>query len=64
MLTWSSRSPPTATRWRSRGFDVADQSGGARVPLWLRGELSVARADGVLVLVDGTPAEADAVASA
>ena len=33
------------------GFGAA---GRGRVPLWLRGELSVARADGVLVLVDGT----------
>ena len=38
--------------------------GGARtgrLPLWLRGELAVARAPGVLVMVDGTPDEADAV---
>ena len=41
------------------GFGATDQG---RVPLWLRGELSVARADGVLVLVDGTPSEAAAVA--
>jgi hypothetical protein len=40
------------------GFGAA---GRARVPLWLRGELSVARADGVLVLVDGSQADADAV---
>ncbi|PKH44108.1 hypothetical protein SAMN05192575_102122 [Nocardioides alpinus] len=41
------------------GFRAA---GTGRVPLWLRDELSVARADGVLVLVDGAPAEAEAVA--
>ena len=40
------------------GFSAA---GGARLPLWLRGGLSVARADGVLVLVDGSQADADAV---
>lgn len=33
----------------------------ARVPLWLRGRLSVARADGVLVLVDGARTEAASV---
>ena len=37
-------------------------AGTGRVPLWLRGELSVARAPGVLVMADGTQAEADAVA--
>lgn len=36
--------------------------GSARVPLWLRGQLSVARADGVLVMVDGTRGEATSVA--
>ncbi|RYB96367.1 hypothetical protein EUA06_01985 [Nocardioides glacieisoli] len=36
--------------------------GAGRVPLWLRGELSVARAPGVLVMVDGPQDEADAVA--
>jgi hypothetical protein len=41
------------------GFDAA---GGGRVPLWLRGELAVARASGVLVVVDGTRSDADAVA--
>jgi hypothetical protein len=35
--------------------------GAGRVPLWLRGELSVARAPGVLVMVDGLQDEADAV---
>ncbi len=35
--------------------------GTGRVPLWLRGELSVARAPGVLVMVDGSQDEADAV---
>ncbi len=41
------------------GFGSA---GRGRVPLWLRGELSVARADGVLVMVDGTRSAAAAVA--
>lgn len=42
------------------GFgDGGDSS--ARVPLWLRGRLSVARADGVLVLVDGAKTEAASV---
>lgn len=41
------------------GFDAAGRS---RVPLWLRGELSVARGDGVLVLVDGPSSDAQAVA--
>lgn len=42
------------------GFgDGGDSS--ARVPLWLRGTLSVARADGVLVLVDGARTEAESV---
>lgn len=36
-------------------------TGRARVPLWLRGVLSVSRADGVLVLADGSQADADAV---
>lgn len=35
--------------------------GAARVPLWLRGRLAVAEAPGVLVMVDGTEAEAEAV---
>jgi hypothetical protein len=35
--------------------------GTGRVPLWLRGELSVARAPGVLVMVDGPQDEADSV---
>ena len=35
--------------------------GTGRVPLWLRGELSVGRAPGVLVMVDGSQDEADAV---
>ncbi|MFC7725120.1 hypothetical protein ACFQW6_08385 [Nocardioides sp. GCM10028917] len=33
----------------------------ARAPLWLRGELAIARAKRVLVLVDGPQADADAV---
>ncbi|MCF6377267.1 hypothetical protein L2K70_06600 [Nocardioides KLBMP 9356] len=41
------------------GFGGGDT---ARLPLWLRGELSVARAPGVLVMADGPQAEADAVA--
>ncbi|MBL0747463.1 hypothetical protein [Nocardioides baculatus] len=36
--------------------------GGERVPLWLRGRLSVARAPGVLVMADGSQAEAEVVA--
>jgi hypothetical protein len=44
------------------GFDAVDASGRGRVPLWLRGRLSVARAEGVLVLVDGDRSSADAVA--
>ena len=35
--------------------------GTGRVPLWLRGDLSVARAPGVLVMVDGPQEQADAV---
>lgn len=42
------------------GFGGQETRG--RVPLWLRSELSVARADGVLVLVNGEQAEAEAVA--
>jgi hypothetical protein len=41
------------------GFGSTDRG---RVPVWLRGRLSVARADDVLVLVDGARAEALAVA--
>ena len=40
------------------GFGGADKG---RVPLWLRGSLAVARGPGVLVMVDGRQAEADAV---
>lgn len=36
-------------------------TGRTRIPLWLRGQLSVARAPGVLVLVDGSQSDADAV---
>jgi len=39
----------------------AEGGGRTRVPLWLRGELSVARAAGVLVMVDGRPSEAQSV---
>ncbi|WP_379185964.1 hypothetical protein [Nocardioides astragali] len=42
-------------------FSSGDDSS-ARVPLWLRGQLSVARADGVLVMLDGTWREATSVA--
>ena len=38
--------------------------GAARVPLWLRGRLAVARAPGVLVMVDGTGPRAEAEAEA
>jgi hypothetical protein len=41
------------------GFAAA---GRGRVPLWLRGELSIARGHGVLVLVDGTQSDAEALA--
>ncbi len=37
--------------------------GSSRVPLWVRGELSVARSRGVLVMVDGTQSAADDVAA-
>ncbi len=45
------------------GFGGADAAGRGRVPLWMRGELSVARSRGVLVMVDGTQSEADKVAA-
>ena len=38
-------------------------AGSSRVPLWVRGELSVARSRGVLVMVDGTRREANEVAA-
>lgn len=41
------------------GFGAADRGRG---PLWLRGGLWVGPSDGVLVLVEGTQNEADAVA--
>ncbi|GAB3035379.1 hypothetical protein GCM10011376_18910 [Nocardioides flavus (ex Wang et al. 2016)] len=44
------------------GFGAPESSEG-RVPLWLRGELAVARSDDYLVLVDGDHQEADDVAS-
>jgi hypothetical protein len=43
------------------GFGAPSASEG-RVPLWLRGELAVARSDDHLVLVDGEQREADEVA--
>jgi hypothetical protein len=43
------------------GFGAPTASEG-RVPLWLRGELAVARSDDHLVLVDGAQGEADDVA--
>lgn len=43
------------------GFGASGGSEG-RVPLWLRGELAVARSDSHLVLVDGTQREANDVA--
>ena len=45
------------------GFGGARAVERARVPLWLRGELAVARSRGVLVMVDGTRSEADEVAA-
>ena len=45
------------------GFGGAESAGRGRVPLWMRGELSVARSRGVLVMVDGSRAEADEVAA-
>jgi hypothetical protein len=42
------------------GFDASDA--GTRTPLWLRGELAVSKAPGVLVMVDGPQADADATA--
>ena len=47
------------------GFGIAGFDGSAessRVPLWVRGELSVARSRGVLVIVDGNAGDADEVA--
>ena len=44
------------------GFGGAVSTRRGRVPLWLRDELSVSRSRGVLVMVDGSPSEADAVA--
>ncbi len=44
------------------GFDAGERGPGSRVPLWLRGPLSVARARDVLVLADGARSEAQAVA--
>ena len=44
------------------GFGGTDSARRGRVPLWLRDELSVSRSRGVLVMVDGSPSEADAVA--
>ena len=44
------------------GFGGAELAGRGRVPLWMRGELSVARSRGVLVMVDGTSVDADTVA--
>ncbi|HEY0645156.1 MAG TPA: hypothetical protein VGD39_17150, partial [Nocardioides sp.] len=43
------------------GIASFEANGRTRFPLWLRGELSVARRDDVLVLADGTQASADAV---
>ena len=45
------------------GFGRPDAVARGRLPLWLRGELSVARSPGVLVMVDGTRSEADKVAA-
>jgi predicted RecA/RadA family phage recombinase len=45
------------------GFGGEDAVGRGRVPLWLRGELAVARSSGVLVMVDGTRSGADEVAA-
>ena len=45
------------------GFGGDDSAERGRVPLWLRGELSVARSRGVLVMVDGAQSEADEVAA-
>jgi hypothetical protein len=43
------------------GFGAGPTDGSERTPLWLRGELAVARSRGVLVMVDGDRAEAAAV---
>jgi hypothetical protein len=45
------------------GFGGAPADGPGRVPLWLRGALAVAEAPGVLVLADGSRADAEAVAA-
>ncbi len=44
------------------GFGAGTTAGRGRVPIWLRGELAVARADGVLVMVDGNQSTARATA--
>ena len=45
------------------GFGDADSADRGRVPLWLRGELAVARSRSVLVMVDGSRSEAEDVAA-
>ena len=44
------------------GFEASAEDGG-RLPLWLRGRLSVARADDVLVMADGPMSVAEATAA-
>ncbi|UFN45611.1 hypothetical protein [Nocardioides okcheonensis] len=53
---------PDGDRLAVTGFRTPTGSAGVRLPLWLRGGLSVARAPGVLVLLDGPQRLADDVA--
>ena len=59
--TWSSSFAPDGDGLGITGF--GGSAGSGRVPLWMRGELSVARSRGVLVMVDGTRSEAAEVAA-
>ena len=76
-LTWqlgtydagpSSADVPVAFASSGDGLGIAGIGGGGadgpgRVPLWLRGELAVSRSPDVLVLDEGSQADADAVAA-
>ncbi len=53
---------PDGDRLALAGFVVPPAGSHARLPLWLRGRVAVARARGVLVLVDGPQRLADTVA--
>lgn len=56
------RFTPDADALAIAGFGATGASG-ARTPLWLRGELAVARSDRHLVLVDGEQREAEEIAA-